>query len=115
MVLFVDMGELGELISVALVETMRIVTCAAGGDAEDGEPTLPGPDLDALAETQADLAIAEAVLHDESPDESVRRRLEMMLDGDLDPANDFVCDTGDEGGLAVASCGECVDPALDFI
>ena len=102
----VDVGELGETVAVSLVETVSIETRAAGGDAEDGEATLPCPGLDVFAEAQADLAIAVAVFHDESADEGVRRRLKMMLDRDFDPADDFICDAGDECCLILGARGK---------
>jgi len=93
------MGELGKQVAVALVEAVGVEACAAGGDAEDGESALPCPLLNVFAESEADLAIAVAIFDDESTDESVGRGLEMMLDGGFDPADDFVCEAGDEGGL----------------
>lgn len=74
---------------------------------------LPCPLFGVLAETKADLAVAIAVFHNESADEALGRRLKMMLDGDFDPANDFVGDTGDEGGLIVGTRGQRFDPTRD--
>ena len=107
------MRELREYVAIALVEAMGIESCAARGDAEDEETVLPCPLFDVLAEAQADLAIAIAVFHDESADEGVRRGLQMMLDGDLDPADDFGSDAGDEGGLIVGAGRERINPRLD--
>lgn len=96
-----DVRELGELIAVALVEAVGIEARAAGSDAEGGKAALPCPCFDMLAEAQSNMAIAIAGFHDESTDESVRCGLEMMLDGNFDPADDFVFEAGCKGGLIV--------------
>jgi hypothetical protein len=97
------MGELGELIAIALIESVGILAGAAGSNAESGEAALPGPLFYVLAEAKADLAIAMAVFHYESADESVRFGLEMMLDGYLDPAYDFLCQAGYKGSLVLCA------------
>jgi len=79
---------------------------AARGDAEDRESALPCPCFDVFAEAQADLAVTVAVFHDEPADESVWCRLKVVLDGDLDPADDLVLDAGDEGRLVVGARGK---------
>lgn len=72
-VFLVDVGELGELVAVSLVEAVRIMPGASGGDAEDGKTTFPCPGFDAFAEAKADLAISMTVFDHESTDEGVRR------------------------------------------
>lgn len=74
---------------------------------------MPGPCFDVFAETKADVAIAVTIFYDESADESVWCGLEMMLDGNLDPTDDFFCDACDEGGLTVGACGKGFDPGHD--
>lgn len=74
------------MIAIALIKAVGILARAAGSNAESGETALPCPLLYVLAEAKADLAIAMAVFHYESSDETVGCGLEMMLDGDLDPA-----------------------------
>ena len=109
----VDVGQLGELVAVPLVEAVSIEACAARGNAENGKTVLPGPCFGVLAETEADLAIAVAVFDDEPADEGMGRRLEMMLDGDLNPADDFVSDAGNEGSLIFGTRRERFDPGFD--
>ena len=55
-----------------------------------------------------------AVFHDKSADQGVRSRLNMMLDGDFDPADDFLSDAGDEGGLILGARRQSFNPCLDF-
>ena len=110
----VDVRELGEEVAVALVKAVRVVASTSGGDAKDGKAPLPRPRFDMFAEAEADLAVAMAVLDDESADESMRSRLKMMLDGDLDPTDHFVLDARYEGGLTVGAGRQSADPLLDF-
>ena len=113
-VLFVDVGELGEYVAVPFVEAVGVKSSAAGGDPQDGQTPLPSPIFDLFTEAEANLAVAMAVLDDESADQGVWRGLEMVLDGDLDPPDDFICDARDEGGLSLGANGQGFDPSSDF-
>lgn len=66
-----------------------------------------------LTEALADLAITAAVFHHEPTDEGVWRRLKMMLDGDLDPAEDFLSQASDKSGLIFGARRERFDPGAD--
>lgn len=112
-VLFINVGELGEGISIAFVESVGVQATAAGGHAQGGETMLPRPAFGLLAEAKADLAIAIAIFHHETADEGVGRGLKVMLDRYFDPANDLICDAGDEGSLVSGAMGKGVDPCSD--
>jgi len=107
------MRELGQRIAIALVKAMGFKAGAARSDAENGKSALPGPMFNVLAETEADLAISITVLDDEPADEGLWRRLEMVLDGDLDPGNDVIADASDEGCLILCAMRERLDPGCD--
>jgi hypothetical protein len=92
---------------------MSVRAGAARSDAQDGEIMLPCPAFGVFAEAKADLAIAMASLHHESADERVGWGLKVMLDGDFDPANDFIRDAGDEGSLISGAMGKGLDPGFD--
>jgi hypothetical protein len=113
-VLFVNMGELGEGISIAFVESVGVDATATGGYAQDGETVLPCPAFGLFAETKADLAIAMTIFHHETADEGMGRGLKVMLDRYFDPANNIICDAGDEGSLVFGATGKGVDPCPDF-
>jgi hypothetical protein len=104
----------GELVAIALVKTVSVEAGAAGGHAQDGEASLPGPLLYMLAEAKADLAVAVTVFNDEAANEGVRWGLEMMLDGNLDPAHDFFSDTSYEGNLVLGARRQGIDPSSNF-
>jgi hypothetical protein len=112
-VFFVYVGELGQGIAIPLVESVRARAGAARCDAQDGKIMLPRPGFGVLAEAEADLAIAMALFHDEAADEGMGRRLKVMLDGDFNPADDFLCDGRDESGLVFGARGKGFDPGLD--
>jgi hypothetical protein len=95
------------------VKSVGVQAGAAGCDAQDGKAPLPSPAFDVFAEAKADLAIAIAILHDEAADEGMGRRLKVMLDGDFNPADDFLCDARDESGLVFGAGGKGFDPGLD--
>jgi hypothetical protein len=108
------MGELGEGISIAFVESVGVDATATGGYAQDGETVLPCPAFGLFAETKADLAIAMTIFHHETADEGMGRGLKVMLDRYFDPANNIICDAGDEGSLVFGATGKGVDPCPDF-
>jgi hypothetical protein len=113
-VLFVNVGELGEGIAVPFVESVGVQASAAGGHAQGGETMLPCPVFGLLAEAKADLAIAMTIFHHETADEGMGRGLKVMLDRYFDPANNIICDAGDEGSLVSGAMGKGVDPCPDF-
>jgi len=75
----------------------------------------PTPRFGVFTEAEADLTIAIAVLHNQSADESIRRRLKAMFDGYLDPADDLVLDAGNERGLVFGALRKGFNPGVDFV
>ncbi len=63
-VLLVNVGKLGESVSVPFVKTMSVGAGAPRCNSESGKAAFPGPGFNVFAESQADLTIAMAVLND---------------------------------------------------
>ena len=95
------MRDLCRSVAVAQIEAVCIETRAARRDSDGWNAVLPRPVFGVLTEAQADLLITIAVFHDEAADEGVGWRLEPMLIGDFDPADDLPTKTSDECGLGL--------------
>jgi len=114
-VFFVHMGKLGELVAVALIEAMSVEAGAARSDTQDGETALPRPGLDVFAEAEADAAIPVAVFDHESTYQGVGCGLEMIVDGNFDPAHDFVRNAGHKCSLVLSAGWKCLEPYLNVL
>ena len=57
------------------------------------------PKFDLLAEAAADPEAAKAVFHDKPPDQGERFILQVPLDGNFNPSDDLVAQTGYESSL----------------
>ena len=95
---------------------MRIEARAPGGYAHNGDRSLPTPFFCGSAKPLADSFAAQAFFHDQAADECERRRLQVCLERDFNPADHCLVEASDKGRLRGCCCGgERMDPCDYFI
>lgn len=93
---------------------MRVCARASGCDAHCAYSPIPTPAFSRLAKTSTDTFSTYSVFHDKPANECKGWRLEAMLNRDFNPADDFIAQTGYEGGLSVADGANIFNPPQDF-
>ena len=110
---FEDGGDLDLLVAIAEVEAVGVGAFGLGADADGGDADVDGPLFYGVAKLLADALAAHVGVDDEPADHHDGIRLQVSLDGRIDPSDYGVLHDRGEGCVFVAA-GEGFDAGADL-